>query len=153
MNDEMMMQGAPDPEFHEALRRLIYEERMSSKELAAELGVDPSTVSRWLNKETAPSPEARRRLFDLLERRQQKKREWYRPLVSKRLATLTKLPTDQVKEVAERILDDVLNNPPKINTVRGDRHDPDTHGHPGRQPPRDPAPTHFRKLLSLLFKR
>lgn len=59
----------PDPEFLDALQRLLRHTRDNRKELASDLEIHPSTLSRWLNGRTLPTPEDRERLLSLLKQR------------------------------------------------------------------------------------
>lgn len=59
-----------DPEFMEALQRLLWHFTGNRKALAMELGIHLSTLSRWLNGRTLPSQEERARVLALLRRRE-----------------------------------------------------------------------------------
>ena len=77
-----------DPEDWDAMRQVVRELLsdlpLSQQELAAEVGVDPSTVSRWAAGKTIPSTSELRAVLEVLESRLARLRakvEWGRPLV------------------------------------------------------------------------
>src|SRR6266508_1602294 len=50
----------------ERLERAAARIELDRRDLARALDTNPRTVSRWLNKETAPRPDARERLLELV---------------------------------------------------------------------------------------
>ncbi len=54
-------------EMRQAVRELLTDLPLPQQELAAEIGVDPSTVSRWTAGKTIPSPSELRGVLQVLE--------------------------------------------------------------------------------------
>lgn len=67
-----MTKSPRDQEFHEALTRLLRDYYDgNSKALAHDLGVDRSTLNRWLNDQTVPTKKVREAVLDLLRKREE----------------------------------------------------------------------------------
>lgn len=95
MKDGTLPQDLTDHELQEVLACLLEQEHMPRKELAGELGVSTSTISRWRSGLASPNPTTRQKLVALQRTHQ------------------TEAQTNIAAEVRQ-VLDNTPDLPPKV---------------------------------------